>query len=40
MKDMTTRMLVDATHAEETRIVVVDGKRLVDFDFERLSSAI
>jgi ribonuclease E len=27
-------MLVDATHAEETRIVVVDGKRLVDFDFE------
>ncbi|MBT4488576.1 MAG: ribonuclease E/G [Rhodospirillaceae bacterium] len=31
---MTTRMLVDATHAEETRIVVVDGKRLVDFDFE------
>ncbi len=34
MIDMTTRMLVDATHAEETRIVVVDGKRLVDFDFE------
>ncbi len=34
MKDMTTRMLVDATHAEETRIVVVDGKRLIDFDFE------
>ena len=32
--NMTTRMLVDATHAEETRIVVVDGKRLVDFDFE------
>ncbi len=31
---MTTRMLIDATHAEETRIVVVDGKRLVDFDFE------
>ena len=27
-------MLIDATHAEETRIVVVDGKRLVDFDFE------
>ena len=34
MKNMTTRMLIDATHAEETRIVVVDGKRLVDFDFE------
>ncbi len=33
-KFMTTRMLIDATHAEETRIVVVDGKRLVDFDFE------
>ena len=31
---MTTRMLIDATHAEETRIVVVDGKRLVDFDVE------
>ena len=31
---MTTRMLIDAKHAEETRIVVVDGKRLVDFDFE------
>ncbi|MDE0727920.1 MAG: ribonuclease E/G, partial [Alphaproteobacteria bacterium] len=31
---MTTRMLIDATHVEETRIVVVDGKRLVDFDFE------
>ena len=27
-------MLIDATHAEETRIVVVDGKRLVDFDVE------
>jgi len=33
-ENMTTRMLIDATHAEETRIVVVDGKRLVDFDFE------
>ncbi|MDP6345887.1 MAG: ribonuclease E/G, partial [Alphaproteobacteria bacterium] len=31
---MTTRMLVDATHAEETRIVAVKGTRLVDFDFE------
>lgn len=31
---MTTRMLIDATHAEETRIVVVDGKKLLDFDFE------
>jgi ribonuclease E len=27
-------MLVDATHEEETRVAVVDGKRLVDFDYE------
>ncbi len=31
---MTIRMLMDATHAEETRVVVADGKRLVEFDFE------
>ncbi len=31
---MTMRMLVDATHAEETRVVVADGNRLVEFDFE------
>jgi ribonuclease E len=27
-------MLVDATHAEETRVVVLDGNRLEEFDFE------
>ncbi len=27
-------MLIDATHAEETRVVVVDGNKVEDFDFE------
>ena len=27
-------MLMDATHAEETRVVVLDGSRLEDFDVE------
>ena len=31
---MTKRMLIDATHAEETRVVVVDKDQLCDFDFE------
>ena len=31
---MTIRMLMDASHAEETRVVVADGKHLVEFDFE------
>lgn len=31
---MTKRMLIDATHAEETRVAVVDGTRLNDFDYE------
>jgi ribonuclease E len=31
---MTKRMLIDATHAEETRVAVVDGTRLVEFDYE------
>src|SRR5450432_1902716 len=31
---MTKRMLIDATHAEETRVVVLDGIRLEDFDIE------
>ena len=30
----TKRMLIDATHAEETRVVIVDGTRLEDFDVE------
>lgn len=31
---MTRRMLIDATHSEETRVAVVDGNKLVDFDYE------
>jgi len=31
---MAKRMLVDATHPEETRVVVVNGNRLEDLDFE------
>ncbi|WP_428541358.1 Rne/Rng family ribonuclease [Rhodopila sp.] len=31
---MTKRMLIDASHAEETRVVVLDGSRLEDFDVE------
>ncbi|MCX7382039.1 MAG: Rne/Rng family ribonuclease [Alphaproteobacteria bacterium] len=31
---MTKRMLIDATNAEETRVVVLDGTRLEDFDVE------
>jgi len=31
---MTKRMLIDATHPEETRVVVLDGPRLEEFDVE------
>ena len=31
---MTKRMLIDSTHAEETRVVVLDGSRLEDYDVE------
>ena len=31
---MTKTMLIDATHPEETRAVVLDGRHLADFDFE------
>ncbi len=31
---MTKRMLLDATNAEETRVVVLDGSRLEDYDVE------
>ncbi|CAA9287046.1 MAG: Ribonuclease E, partial [uncultured Acetobacteraceae bacterium] len=31
---MTKRMLIDASHAEETRVVVLDGNRLDEFDLE------
>ncbi len=30
----TKRMLIDTTHPEETRVVVLDGKRLEEFDIE------
>ncbi len=30
-------MLIDATHAEETRVVVADGTRLEEFDFESIT---
>lgn len=30
-------MLIDATHAEETRVVVVDGNKVEEFDFESQS---
>src|SRR5277367_424220 len=31
---MARRMLIDATHSEETRVVVLNGNRLEEFDFE------
>jgi ribonuclease E len=31
---MPKKMLIDATHAEETRVVVVDGHKVEEFDFE------
>jgi len=34
---MVKRMLVDATHPEETRVVVVNGNKLEEFDFETAS---
>ncbi len=32
--NMAKKMLIDATHPEETRVVVVDGNRVEEFDFE------
>src|SRR5205823_8695803 len=34
---MPKRMLVDASHPEETRVVVFDGNRVEEFDFEAAS---
>ena len=34
---MSKKMLIDAAHAEETRVVVVDGTRVEEFDFESQS---
>ncbi len=31
---MTTRMLIDARHREETRVAVITGNRIEEFDFE------
>src|SRR6202789_658987 len=31
---MTRKMLIDAAHPEETRVVVLNGTRVDDFDFE------
>ena len=34
---MAKKMLIDATHAEETRVVVVDGTKVEEFDFETIN---
>ncbi len=34
---MANKMLIDATHPEETRVVVVRGSRIEEFDFESAS---
>ena len=34
---MTKRMLIDANHQEETRVVIVDGSKVEEFDFEAAS---
>ena len=31
---MTKRMLIDATHEEETRVAISDGNRLIEYDYE------
>lgn len=35
--DMAKKMLIDATHPEETRVVVVDGNKVEEFDFETVN---
>ena len=34
MEIMAKKMLIDATHSEETRVVVVEGNKVEEFDFE------
>ncbi|MEI4470632.1 Rne/Rng family ribonuclease [Frigidibacter sp. MR17.24] len=34
---MAKKMLIDATHAEETRVVVADGNKVEEFDFETVN---
>ena len=36
---MATKMLIEAAHPEETRVVVVKGQQLEEFDFEATSRA-
>ena len=31
---MEKKMLIDASHPEETRVVVLSGSRIEDFDYE------
>ena len=31
---MSNRMLIDARHPEETRVAVITGQRIEEFDFE------
>ncbi|HEX5432231.1 MAG TPA: Rne/Rng family ribonuclease, partial [Bryobacteraceae bacterium] len=34
---MSKRMLIDASHPEETRVIVLDGQKVEEFDFEAAS---
>ncbi len=34
---MTKRMLIDASHVEETRVAITDGNRLTEYDYESQS---
>ena len=34
---MSRKMLIDAAHPEETRVVIVDNNRVEEFDFESAS---
>ena len=36
---MSNKMLIDATHPEETRVVVLRGNRVEEFDFEALTAS-
>ena len=36
---MKKRMLIDASHPEETRVVILDGSKVEEFDFEAASQA-
>ena len=36
-RKMTKKMLIDATHPEETRVAVISGNRLEEYDFETIT---